>query len=410
MGNQTVEEAYKESVALLKKLPIKQGFTASSEKIANYKRVWGRDGVVAVVASLVSGDKDLIATSARTLRTLRDFQDKTGRIPSNVEFDDKGNATHTSYGMTVGRIDATMWYIIGVCQYVLRTGDTDFFDEFKESIESALFYLDCLDLNGRGLIYFPQGADWADEYINHGYILFDQVLNLLALESYYKVVGSQTLLRKIDRLRKLILINYFPDEENSDSPYVYNEILFDESMREYDPPLPISYFTTHSVRHHVDNLANSMLLLSRILDTGDSLAIKDAIIEQFLSNGFRILPAFSPVIKEGDKHWEKLMHHYRFNFKNKPYNFHNGGLWPLVHGFFLANIDGERGSELLEEFAETLKKDRYIFPEFYHGETQEPGGTKYLGFSASAYIIAYQAIKNKKAPFILSAVNAIDDL
>jgi len=408
MKSGATEEAYEKSIKLLRDLSIKQGFVASTEKVTNYKRIWGRDGAVAIIASLASGDKKLVATSAQTLRTLKEFQDKTGRIPSNIEFD--GNkATNVSYGSTVGRIDATMWYIIAVCQYVLHTGDKGFFAEFHDSIKEARFYLECLELNGNGLIYFPQGADWADEYINHGYILFDQVLNLLALESYYRVVGDVEILKKIDYLRKLILVNYFPDEEDRDSKYVYNEILFNVSMREYDPPLPIAYFTTHSARHHIDNFANGLLLLSRILDSGDSVAIKDTVIEKFLSNGFPILPAFSPVIEEGDRHWDKLMHHYRFNFKNKPYNFHNGGLWPLVHGFFLANLEGKDGEEHLEKFAQMLKKDDYIFPEFYNGKTHEPGGTKHLGFSAAAYVIAYEAIMNKRPPFILSSVNAISE-
>jgi len=408
MKTPITEEAYKKSIELLRDLSIKQGFVASTEKVSNYRRVWGRDGAVTIIAALASGDKKLIATSAQTLRTLKEFQDKTGRIPSNIEFNGS-KVKHVSYGSTVGRIDATMWYIIGVCQFVLHTGDKDFFEEFHGSIKKAQFYLECLELNGNGLIYFPQGADWADEYINHGYILFDQVLRLIALQSYYRVVNEIDVLKDIDHLSNLIIVNYFPDEENSDSKYVYNKILFDASLQEYEPPLPIAYFTTHSVRHHVANFANSLLLLSGILDKGDSVAIKNTIIEKFLSNGVPILPAFSPVIEEGDPHWDKLMHHYRFNFKNKPYNFHNGGLWSLVHGFFLANLDGEEGKEYLEKFAEMLKRDDYTFPEFYNGKTHEAGGTKHLGFSASAYIICYEAIMNKRPPFILSSVNSISE-
>jgi len=391
-----IEEAYKKSLDLLHSLSTENGFIASTEKISNYKRVWARDGVVAGLAGLVSGDMDLISTFLRTLHTLKDHQDETGRIPSNVSIDENT----VSYGTTVGRIDATIWYIVGVCQYAKKTEDKKFLEEFKKSVYDALMYLKCLELNGRGLLYIPHGGDWADEYINHGYVLFDEVLYYIALENAYAVFGDAELLKKKDILGELIRINYFPKEENKNSKYVYNEVLFNGFLDKYEAPLPVAYFSTHSIRHHVDSFAISLLLLSGIMDDGDADAIRDAMNEKFLSDdGYALLPAFHPIIKEGDDNWDHLRKSFLFSFKNMPYQFHNGGLWPLVHGFFISTM-GERGMEYLERFAGVLKKDDYIFPEYLHGKTHIPEGTKNLGFSAAAYVIAHNAIAKNKMPFV----------
>jgi len=391
----TTEEAYKKSIDLLGNLITDKGFTASTEQISNYRRIWARDGVVVGLASLTTDDKPLINAFSRTLETLKRHQDRTGRIPSNVSVDEE----RVSYGTTVGRIDATIWYIIGVCQFSLKTEDVQFFNEFKESVEKAFFYLECLELNGRGLLNIPQGGDWADEYINHGYVLFDQILYYLALDGFYKLTKDKEILKKKETLGELIKINYFPKTENKDSKYVYNEALFMGFVNKYKLPLPVPYFSNHSIRQHTDNFANALLLLSGIMESGDGDEIKDKIIERFLDSGFLILPAFHPVIEEGDDNWNHLRKNFLFKFKNMPYQFHNGGLWPLVHGFFLASL-GERGRGYLNNFAGILEKGNYVFPEYYNGKTHKPEGTKHLGFSAAAYIIAHNSIVKNKPPFV----------
>ncbi|MFW5853132.1 MAG: glycoside hydrolase 100 family protein [Patescibacteria group bacterium] len=401
MSIDSIDLAYEKSLDLLHNLSSEKGFLASTEDVSNYKRLWARDSAVAILASLVAGDKDLVFTSLHSLESLRRQQDTTGRLPSNIAFDEKNQVKKVSYGQTVGRIDATIWYIIAVCQFAIYTEDKKFFNLFQESLKKALFYLECLELNNKGLIYFPQGADWADEYIDHGYILLNQLLRLIALKSYYHLTQNEKIAKDIEELTNLILINYFPDEENLDNPYVYNKVLFTESIKEYEPPLPISYFTTHSVHYHDSNFANALVLLTQICEPADTAAIMDCVLEKYLNQGQKIIPAFAPVITEDDPLWQKLVFHYRYEFKNKPYQFHNGGLWPLVHGFFLAGTTKEKGKPHLQTFAEKLAKDNFIFPEYYDGQTEEAQGTKYLGFSASAYIIAYNSLIKDRRPFIL---------
>ncbi len=389
-----VEEAYEKSIDLLTHLQTEKGFVASLEDVANYKRIWSRDGIIAGLAGMLTGREDLKQTFLATLHTLARNQDHTGRIVSNVTLDEGTK----SYGTTVGRVDATIWFVIGVCQYTLRTGEHFIFDELHEEIKKALFYLECLELNGRGLLYVPQGGDWADEYITHAYVLFDQVLYYTALRNYYLLTHDQRTDERADVLRELIAVNYFPQKKHVHHPRVYNKSLFEMSLETYSPPLPIAYFSAHNAfNHRVANFDNALLLVLDIIDEDMKTAITHTVFSRCMNDTLPILPAFSPVIDEQDPMWVFLKDNYLYEFKNKPYCFHNGGLWPLVHGFFLAGAaDHDESVEYrLESFANTLKRDMYIFPEFYHGETYEPRGTTELGFSAAGYILAYKKIREQ---------------
>lgn len=72
----------------------------------------------------------------------------------------------------------------------------------------------------------------------------------------------------------------------------------------------------------------------------------------------------------------------------------------MVHGWFLASKPDLSEKEMVA-FAQTLARDDYSFPEYYHGQTTEAGGTLNLGFSASGYLLAYDRFTSHNTPFSL---------
>lgn len=387
-----IEETNKKSIDLLRELQTEKGFLASTVDVDNYRRIWGRDGVIIGLASLTTDEEDLILTFKKTLETLKKYQNRTGRIPSNVNL--TGNKI--SYGTTVGRIDATIWYVIGVCRYFLKTNDQEFIKEFRPSLELALFYLESLELNGRGLIYIPGGGDWADEYINEGYVLFDQALYAIAIKYFGDIFGDEEKIKKYEHLLKLIEVNYFPSKDNLDNEYVYHKKIHERACEKYQPPLPLTSFSPFDVIYIHDLFALSLILNLPIRNEKSKKEMEKE-TEKNLGNDFPLLPAFNPVIDQNHARWNDLKRNYLYRFKNRPNEFHNGGLWPMVHGFYLASKTNMTKKELLE-FAKILKKDKYIFPEFYHGKLYIPSGTLNLGFSAAGFLFAYDKYKNKCNP------------
>lgn len=402
MGGENIHECYQKSLDLLKKLSTEKGFLASIDDSQNYKRVWARDGVITGLTSLMTNNRYLIKTLKKLLYLLKKHQDKTGRIPSNIDLEEKD----VSYGTLVGKIDATLWYIIGVSKYYFKTNDEEFIDEFKPSLKKCFFYLKSIELNGKGLLYVPTGGDWADEYITHGYVLFDQLLYLQAIREYEKILKKTNnerlqnqFLEKKNKLTKLIITNYFPKKQKRNELSVYNRTLYEKILNEFNEDYALSYFSSDGFSRHLDSFANVL-----ILNIGLGIFKEEKIVENFLkkklkSQRIKILPAFWPPVTPKEKYlWKILRMNSLFEFKNKPHYYHNGGLWPIIQGFFISGLkDKKKKMFYLKNFARVLKNDNYEFCEFYESLNYTPQGIKNMAYTASGYLIAYlSTIKNKK--------------
>jgi hypothetical protein len=384
-------ECRDKAAELLSSLATSSGFVASTEDRHNYYRVWSRDGVIMGLAGLLFGDEKLIEAFRQTLETLRLFQDETGRIPSNVSVD----RNKVSYGTSVGRVDATIWYIIGYTELLLKK-QIEMTEEIEASLKKAVLYLNCLELNGKHLLYVPEGGDWADEYINHGYVLFDELLYYIALKNTARALGDPLAKEKAEILKKVLVTNYFPNSKEADQEYIYHRALYEKYAPQYIHPIPLSYFNASTYSYRMDGFALAIITLIDIVDEDHK---KDIIYAMHETAGpHSLVPAFHPIITETDPEWLQLKNNYLFEFRNKPHEYHNGGLWPLVHGLYTA---GSADPEILEAFAQTLKSDNYNFPEFYSGKTGVGMGVQPSGFSASAYLIAHESVINSKAIFSL---------
>ena len=337
------QQAYEKSKKLLQEIAKPQGFVASSIDIDNYHRVFSRDGIITCLASLLTEEKKLLRTARHTIATLARYQDHTGRIVSNVSLDGK----KISFGTQVGRVDATPWFVIGVGQYSKRMHDEIFARKMYQSVERAMHYLDALELNGKGLIYIPYGGDWADEYLNHGYVLYDELLYLQAQREYLflqKVVEKKDSIftkKKKKFLEEQILANYLPSLAKEYVYAIYNRSkALEKYLLQYTKPYALPYFVQGGVGEHFDAFANSLLLLLTALPskTHDNLI---SYIETLLRKQKKpILPAFYPVVsdKRDTTGWKMLQLNYLFRMKNKPYHYHNGGLWPLIQGFYISAL------------------------------------------------------------------------
>lgn len=394
MGIQTT---YQKALEVLRTNSERHGFLASCTNKNNYRRVWSRDGVVQGLASLMTGEKKLISTFEANLRTLKDYQDETGRIPSNVNVE----SNHVSYGTLVGKVDATLWYVIGVAQYYKRTGRDDFLKEFTESIDNAMAYLQALELNGKGLIYVPTGGDWADEYVTHGYVLFDELLYLQAQKEYLhlrEIHGRPVaaLQKKKEHLQRLIEVNYLPSEPKAKRREVYHRKLYDKAIREFKKGYALPYFSTDGFAPFLDSFANSLLLLMDVGTKSEAARIIRSMMERLSKQEIKIVPAFWPPITSKNVFWSVLKVNSLFEFRNKPHHYHNGGLWPLIQGFFIAGLLA-RGKtsvarQLLQQFSDALQRDNHAFHEYFDSKYYKPHGIREMGFSASGYIIAYLSV------------------
>jgi GH15 family glucan-1,4-alpha-glucosidase len=381
--------AYDKAIELLHKVATPNGFLASAENTTNYQRVWARDGVICGLAALASGDEQLINTFRNTLETLANHQHTIGTIPSNVLIDK--DKIDVSYGGLAGRVDAVTWFVIGICQYGLQLNDAAFVVKYKAHIEKCLTLLDSWEFNNKHLIYVPLSGNWADEYITDGYVLYDQLLRIWALKSYNHFAKSEIISDKIENITKQIEINFFPNSIGEK----YHERAYNEV--DFKAYLPCS-FSPSGYKTQFDAFANSLILLLNIGSSEYQKAIVAYSKSLASETKLGLLPAFWPPIFQNDEHWNLLKNNCKYEFRNYPYEFHNGGSWSMVNGFFglalLSKSENEAAADVLEKINDANAINEYSFYENFNTQTQEPNGVAYCAWSAAAAVLVHQSLNN----------------
>jgi GH15 family glucan-1,4-alpha-glucosidase len=378
---------YHKAIELLQKASSNDGFLASAQNISNYKRVWARDGVICGLAALASANEDLIEIFRKTIDTLAQNQHQNGTIPSNVMTTDIG--VEVSYGGLAGRVDAVTWFIIGVCQYAFYKKDNTFVKKYENHIQKCLQLLEAWEFNNKHLLYVPLSGNWADEYITDGYVLYDQLLRVWALKSYNHFAKNVSVTAKIEKIVQQIEINFTPNSIGEK----YHERAFKEvNIQKF---MPCS-FSPAGYKIQFDAFANSLALLLKI-GSGD---FQHNILEYSLklksSMPLQLLPAFWPPIKETDQDWHLLKNNCKYEFRNYPNEFHNGGSWSMVNGFFglalLAKSKKEEAIQILKAINDINAVADFSFYENFNSETKAPNGVPYCAWSAAATIMLNQSI------------------
>lgn len=367
------------------------GFLASANEITNYKRVWARDGVICGLAALLDGDKNLIGTTKETLLTLAEHQHELGHIPSNVHFNEDGT-TNISFGGLAGRVDTVSWFIVGVCNYAWFMKDQDFLEQLKPNIEKGLKLLQSWEFNNNHLVYVPRSGNWADEYITEGHTFYDQVLRLWALQCYNHLNNSKPLEEKIVAITNSLLGNY--RAVGMDKPYHPRAYL---QLEEH--PYYMASVTPSGYQGMFDAFGNSLALLLKLGDKKQHDALISHCEELRKELKLQLLPAFWPPITPEDEDWRLLENNCKYEFRNFPFEFHNGGTWQMVNGFYgiaAYHHNAEISEEILANIESLNSEENYGFYENFNTETIAVNGVEKCTWSAAGQILVAQYLNGKK--------------
>ena len=127
-------------------------------------------------------------------------------------------------------------------------------------------------------------------------------------------------------------------------------------------------------------------------------AICNYAIKVASETALKLTPAFWPPIFEQDTDWNLLKDNCKYEFRNYPYEFHNGGSWPMVNGFVGFSVAKRKhnNSQLIISTAKCSKCQSKLFLyENFNTQTQEPNGVAFCAWSAAATVILEQAIQKK---------------
>jgi hypothetical protein len=395
------DEGRRQALRLLREAVTPHGFVASPEATANYGRVWCRDGVVCGLAGLAVGDDQLLQALRATLETLAAHQGPDGQIPSNVLVGEDGRAREVSLGGTAGRVDTIPWFVIGVALLADGLNDGDLAAAMEAVVEKALRLLTAWEFNRRGLVYVPQSGSWADEYHHHGYLLHVQLLRLWALRCAARLYDRGDLAACADRLAGLVRVNFWPRASERDSELIYHRQAWASRVAAVGAPtfgpcglLPTGYL------EQFDALGNALAVLLEVVPPPAVPGLLDhgQALRRIGPTG--LVPCHWPPVASDDPEWPALTANAAFDFKNEPGRYHNGGIWPMINGWWglalnrvgrrdeageiLAGIDavGRQGSEA----------GSWGFHEFADAFSGEPGGTRRLAWSAAGRMLLGEAL------------------
>lgn len=97
-----------------------------------------------------------------------------------------------------------------------------------------------------------------------------------------------------------------------------------------------------------------------------------------------------PIIYPGNKDWRE---YYRNNNLNLPEQYHNGGIWPFVGGFYVAALvkagrvaEARRQLEKLAQLNRLGVEEEWEFNEWCQGRSGQPMGYPHQAWSAGMYI------------------------
>ncbi|MDD3084189.1 MAG: glycoside hydrolase 100 family protein [Candidatus ainarchaeum sp.] len=408
--NNLIDNAFQEAINVLKVNSTKIGFSASFERSDNYYSVWARDHSICSIASILSKEKDLIEVAKNGLLVLLKNQSESGQLPSYIEIENR-KKIYGGLG-AITSIDSNMWVLIASAMMYKYTKDKRFISKTNLFRYRKLnLMLKSFDSNQCGLLEVHVAGDWADIFNRNYHVLYDECLYYQALkaliflfENGLNKIDDDVLKKKLKKNLKISKKNKFLLKRKINTTFWFTEEniekIFEEYMIFQKPVLKsFDYYQSHLVPFNIywqnrfDSFGNILAIISGVANKEKSSKIINYVLEKNINNPFPLTSLFPPVV-EREKDWEPI-----YSKKEKPFTYHNGGIWPLIAGFWVFSLTKlkKRRTALkeLELFASILKRDEWLFPEYYNGLTGEAMGKNYQAWSAAGYIIAYKSFKEK---------------
>lgn len=355
------------ALGLLRSLSGEHGIRASASSEANYANVFARDAVMAGVGGLLVRD-DVVTDGLRaTLAHLRDLQGPEGQIASNYLMRE-GHEPRVSFGTLVPRVDAALWYVIGV-GLAARAGAMEV-GQHRAAVAKVMSLLAAIEYNGRHLLYGVVGGNWADEYVYDGYVLHDQVLRAWGLRLAGDAFAHGPWREKGEQIEETISAAFWP--------------VSDTGRRH-----PLAAFSPARVHDMFDLATTALLGASGIAPSLGDRALR-FVAEDYLARS-ALPPVFHPVIDATHSDWPALARYHLHGFRNQPHEYHNGGIWPIWLGWLaLALGRTSRGEDLATlrglVAAHLAAQHTFDFHEFFHGLTGAPAGMPHMAYSATGLL------------------------
>lgn len=409
-----IDEAYRQAVEVLRGNATDHGFVASTS-LDQYRAIWGRDACITALGAHLSGEPDLLAAVRRSLEALMATQAPLGQV-AGVYWPQRGYWDWQEGGCT----DASAWFVIALWHHFRTGGDRQFLAPAWPAAHRAIAWLQHQDANNSGLIDSPLGADWMDGTLCRGGKVF--YVNCL----YYKAalcagqmavaLGQEPPLDAAIIKEKINLL-FWPQSDRrygellGHVPYPAGAVVdfpHPASARAYQAaarPDRRHYLSHVSLAQFVDvfdTLANCLAILWGVADAEKTAGILDYCREVRIAEPYPARALAESLTARNDRWGLRQREAERYQpprWRNRPYRYHNAGVWPFVGGFYVLALavagrhqEAERELARLAEANRLGRRRQWEFNEWLHGRSGRPSGAARQSWNAAMYIAAYQAV------------------
>jgi len=345
-----------------------------------YPEPYTRDLMFSILGIAVSDNKRLMLSIRKVLETLAKNQTDRGHIPSLVhDKDDRGAS------------DTTPLFLLGVGIFRKATGEADF---LHEAVEKSLTWMEYQSPSDRFLVAQQPTSDWRDEQWVTGYGLFVNTL----VYSYLRILGKY---ERADKVRQEM--GRFTITAGTIHHHVHEGLVV-----KHKPYYAFWSYKIHS-SERFDLLGNSLAILSGIASPSRADEMVSWIEEECAEMqkkgelAVNLPPNFFPYIKREDPDWLP-----RYSLFNNPGEYHNGGIWPFICGFYVAALVAAKrytlAGEKLLALTQCIKISNtgmveYGFNEWLKAQDGKPMGQDWQTWSAALYLYAAKCVEEKRTPF-----------
>jgi hypothetical protein len=345
-----------------------------------YPEPYTRDLLISSLGILTTNNEKLIKSLRRVLETLAKNQSPYGHISSLVhDSEDRGSS------------DCTPLFLVGVGLWRKVMNEPDF---LEEAARKALVWMEYRSPTNRIMVSQLPTSDWRDEQWVLGYGLYVNTLVYIYLRLFGFNDQSEVLKEHMGR---------FTVKGDRQNRHVHEGLV----LRSKPYYALWSYKVFRSERF--DLLGNSLAVLSGIASHTRAnhliawIETECKAMRQGEDLAVDLPPNFFPYVRPEDPDWMP-----RYQKYNQPGEYHNGGIWPFVCGFYVAALVAAGKLALARKKLITLavlvRQSRvaeveFGFNEWHRAQDGTPHGQDWQSWSAAMFLYAAACVEQEKAIF-----------
>jgi glycogen debranching enzyme len=388
MNESLIDTTRARAVELLKANCTDAGILAASRspraQERGYESIFGRDAAICALGMLRSGDDELARAAAAGMVTLARHQARNGQLP---KFVNTVNAEADFWYL--GCIDSTLWWLICLHELEASAFHRGILSEHRAGIARALDWLLAQEHQRFFLLQQNEASDWADIMPRSGFVLYTNAL-WYYVKKIYALGETQATRENFNGL--------FHPFSASLAEYRRARLLADfalQSAKRRD--LYLSFVNFSFFGEEGDVFGNVLALLCGLAEPPLASAVLDGLMAERVQDPYPVRVVCEPILQEHFL-WRPYMSRHQQNFA---WAYHNGGIWPMVGGFWITALVQQGRHDLarneLEQLARVCAINDWEFNEWLHGESLAPSGMPRQSWNAAAFLFAEQAVREGRS-------------